>query len=236
MRRDQQHKITRCVVAVILLLGSVCVGSAQELEYNLELGGMVGGDLYVGDASSALAGSMGMACGVLARYNINPRMAVKGNLAMSRIKGTTVGKDNKFPEGAHSTFGRSVFELGAQYECHFFAYGTGAGYKDSRRITPYLLCGLGLTYAPKPANHVFALNIPIGLGVKYKLAERLNVGAEWTMRFTTTDRLDVTSASGLVLNDPYGIDSKGWKNKDGYSWLMLFVSYDMFPKYRKCNN
>ena len=224
------------LVTVILLLASVCGASAQELEYNLELGGMAGGTFYMGDANRALFGSASMGGGVLARYNINPRMAVKGNFAMSRIKGTTVGKDNKFPNGAHSTFARNVFELGAQYECHFFAYGAGTGYKDSRRIAPYLLGGLGLTYAPKPANHVFALNIPIGFGVKYKLAERLNVGAEWTMRFTTSDRLDVTNTSGLMLDDPYGIESKVMKNKDSYSWLMLYVSYDMFPKYRKCNN
>lgn len=236
MRRDRQHKMTRFVVVAMLLLGSACVATAQELEYNLELGGMAGGSFYVGDASNAMLGSISLGGGVLARYNINPRMAVKGNLAMSRIKGTTIGKGNRFPDGAHTAFSRNVFELGAQYECHFFAYGTGTGYKDSRRITPYLLCGLGLTYAPKPANHVFALNIPMGLGVKYKLAERLNVGAECTMRFTTSDRLDVTNASGLVLDDPYEIKSKGWKNKDCYSWLMLYVSYDMFPKYRKCNN
>lgn len=236
MRRDQRHKITRCVVAAMLLLGAVCRGSAQELEYKLELGGMAGGSFYVGDASGALLGDMGMAGGILARYNINPRMAVKGNLAMGRIKGSTVGKDNKFPNGTHSTFSRNVFELGAQYECHFFAYGIGTGYKDSRRIAPYLLCGLGLTYAPKPANHVFALNIPIGLGVKYKVANRINVGAEWTIRLTTSDRMDVTSASELILDDPYSIESKGWKNKDCYSLLMVYISYDMFPKYRKCNN
>ena len=224
------------LAAAILLLSSACGVLAQELEYNMELGGMAGGSLYIGDANNSSLGSVSFAGGILARYNINPRMAVKGNLAIGRIKGTTAGKDNKFPGDSHATFGRNVYELGAQYECHFFAYGTGAGYKDSRRIAPYLLGGVGLTYAPKPANHVFALNVPIGLGVKYKLAERINMGVEWTVRFTTSDRLDVTSNSGLILDDPYGIDSKGMKNKDSYSWLMLYVSYDMFPKYRKCNN
>lgn len=233
---DKTRQMKGRLVAVALLLLSVCFVSAQELEYNMELGGMAGGSFYMGDANSSSLGSVSFAGGILARYNINPRMAVKGNLAMGRIKGTTVGKDNKFPEGSHATFGRNVFELGAQYECHFFAYGTGAGYKDSRRIAPYLLGGLGLTYAPKPANHVFALNVPIGLGVKYKLAERINMGVEWTIRFTTSDRLDVTNTSGLMLDDPYGIESIGLKNKDSYSWLMLYVSYDMFPKYRKCNN
>ena len=225
------------MVTVILSLLSVCAVSAQELEYNMELGGMMGGCFYMGDANYTTPfKDVAMVGGVLARYNINPRMAVKGDLAVGRIKGSTKGMENKFPNGGHSTFSRNVFELGAQFECNLFAYGTGAGYKDSRRLAPYMLAGIGMTYAPKPANHVVAMNIPLGLGVKYKLAERLNVGAEWSMRFTTSDKLDVTNKAGLQLNDPYGIKGKGLKNKDSYSWLMLYISYDMFPKYRKCNN
>ena len=231
------RQVTGKLAAVLLLLTTVHVVSAQELEYNMELGGMMGGCFYMGDANYTTPfKDVSMAGGILARYNINPRMAVKGDLAVGRIKGSTKGMENKFPNGEHSTFSRNVYELGAQFECNLFAYGTGAGYKDSRRLAPYMLAGIGMTYAPKPANHVVAMNIPLGLGVKYKLAERLNVGAEWSMRFTTSDKLDVTSKDGLQLNDPYGIDGKGLKNKDSYSWLMLYVSYDMFPKYRKCNN
>lgn len=225
------------LAAVLLLLVSVHGASAQELEYNMELGGMVGGSSYMGDANNiVLFKDMSMMGGVLARYNINPRMALKGDLAMGRINGTTKGLDNKFPNKQHSVFSRNVFELGAQFEYSFFAYGTGTGYKGSRRLAPYILGGVGLTYAPKPANHIVAMNIPLGVGVKYKAAKRLNVGAEWTMRFTTSDKLDVVSTSGLLLDDPYGIKGKGLKNKDCYSWLMVYVSYDMFPKYRKCNN
>ena len=203
----------------------------------MELGGMVGGSFYMGDANYTMSiKDVTMMGGVLARYNINPRMAVKGDLAVGRIKGNTKDMDNKFPGNEHSAFSRNVYELGAQFEYNFFAYGTGAGYKDSRRLAPYILGGVGLTYAPKPAHHVVALNIPLGLGVKFKVIERVNVGAEWTVRFTTSDRLDVANKEGLQLNDPYGIKSKGLKNRDSYSWLMLYVSYDMFPKYRKCNN
>ena len=233
------HEIRQRIgeLAAVLLLLPVCAVSAQELEYNMELGGMVGGCFYMGDANYATPfKNMSMTGGVLARYNINPRMAVKGDLAMGRIKGSTKGLANKFPSGEHSTFSRNVYELGAQFEYNFFAYGTGAGYKGSHRLAPYLIGGLGLTYAPKPANHVVAMSFPLGLGVKYKIAERINMGAEWTMRFTTSDKLDVTSKEGLQLNDPYGVKSKGLKNRDSYSWLVLYVSYDMFPKYRKCNN
>ena len=149
--------MTRCVVAVMLLLGSACVASAQELEYNLELGGMVGSNLYVGDANNMLAGSMGMAGGVLARYNINPRMAVKGNLAMGRIKGTTVGKDNTYPEGEHSTFnladvGRNVVSqichhLFGERNAHTLGFGADnlyfgliVGSADWCRQTPLETC------------------------------------------------------------------------------------------------
>ena len=231
-----QPHIARRLATVILLFLSACMASAQELEYKMELGGMAGGCSYMGDTNRLPLHDAGFAGGILARYNINPRMAIKSDLAVGRIKGTTEDIDNKFPNQAQCAFSRKLYELNAQFEYSFFAYGTGAGYKDSRRLAPYILAGIGLTYAPKPANHVVAMNIPLGLGVKYKLADRLNVGAEWSMRFTTSDRLDVANTDGLQLDDPYGINSKVLKNRDSYSWMMLYISYDMFPKYRKCNN
>ena len=78
------------LAAVVLLLIPVHMVSAQELEYNMELGGMAGGSFYMGDANyTTPLKNMALAGGVLARYNINPRMAVKGNLAVGHIKGST---------------------------------------------------------------------------------------------------------------------------------------------------
>lgn len=231
------RQIAGRLATALLLLSSVYVVSAQELEYNMELGVMTGGCYYMGDANyTTPLSNMSMAGGILARYNFNPRMVIKGDFAIGHIEGSTEGGINTFPGGEHCTFSRNVYELGAQFEYNFFAYGTGAGYKDSRRMTPYILGGLGLTYAPKPAEHVVAMNIPLGLGVKYKLAKRINCGIECTMRITSTDKLDVTRKVGLTLDDPYGIDSKVFKNKDSYALMMVYVSYDLFPKYRKCNN
>ena len=236
MRPNTRHHIFVQIAAILLLLPSVCMVSAQELEYKMELGAIAGGSSYMGDANfSTPLKNTAMAGGVLARYNINPRMVVKGDLAIGKLYGDTEGSKNQFPNG-YTTFNRTIFDLGGQFEYSFFAYGSGAGYKDSRRFTPYILAGVGITYAPKPEEHVFAANIPLGMGVKYKLANRLNVGAEWTMRFTTTDKLDVTGQKGTILDDPYQITSKGMKNKDSYSLLIAYISYDLFPKYRKCNN
>lgn len=238
MKTTNPHRKVWTTAALILLLTAIAhTAQAQELEYKMELGTLAGGTFYMGDANyAAPLKHTKMAGGVLARYNFNPRMVVKGTLAVGQLYGNTQDIENQFPEGANTTFSRNVYDLGAQFEYSFFAYGTGAGYKDSRRMAPYILLGAGLTYSPQPKNHVWALNLPIGIGIKYKLAERLNVGAEWSMRFTTTDRLDTTGTDGLQLKDPYQIKGKGLKNKDSYSLLALYISYDLFPKYRKCNN
>lgn len=236
MKRGRQHTGVKLVTVLFLLLPTVSRATAQELEYKMELGAMAGSSFYMGDVNYTTPFSdLSMAGGVLARYNINPRMVVGGNLAWGRISGSTEDCSNEFPGGGHSAFSRDLYELGARFEYSFFAYGT-SGYNDGRQLTPYILAGAGLTFAPKPADNVFALNIPIGIGVKYKVAHRVNLGVEWRMLFTSSDRLDVISDSGLQLDDPYQIEGRGLKNKDSYSLFGVYVTYDLFPKYRKCNN
>ena len=72
-------------------------------------------------------------------------------------------------------------------------------------------------------------NVPVGFGVKYKFRPRWNVGLDWSMRFTLSDKLD-------GIEDPYKVKSGFLKNKDSYSWTMVYISYDLCPKYRKCAN
>ena len=224
-----------------LLLGAflMClVGGvrADGLEYRYEVGAMAGMSSYYGDANYHIPfkniNAMG---GVVWRYNINPRMAVKSDFSVAGISGSTSDCENRFP-GGDVEFSRALYELGAQFEYNFWAYGDGVGYKKTHRLVPYAFAGIGVTYASKPAQHVFAANIPIGLGVKYKVISRLNVGCELSFRFTTSDKLDVTDKTAPMLNDPYGIKSGWLKNKDSYSFLSIFVTYDLSPKYRKCNN
>lgn len=222
------------VGAMMLCLATVM--RADGLEYRYEVGAMVGVSSYYGDANySNPLNNFNMMGGAVFRYNINPRMAVKSNFTVARISGNTAGGENSFP-GGDVEFGRMLYELGAQYECHFFAYGDGTGYKRSHKLVPFFLAGIGLTYAPAPAKHVFTPNIPVGIGVKWKLFPRFNLGCEFSYRFTFSDNLDVTGNGGATLDDPYGINSGFLKNKDGYSFLSIFVTYDLSPKYRKCNN
>lgn len=227
--------IRRMFVGTMLLCLMSAV-RADNLEYRYEVGVMVGGSSYYGDANyNSPMKNLNMMGGIVGRYNINPRMAVKANLAIARISGNTADFDNRFP-GGDVDFARTLYDFGAQFECHFLAYGDGSGYKRSHRLSPYIFAGAGLTFAPEPAENVFTMNLPVGLGVKYKIAPRINLGCELSFRFTLSDDLDVTKETAPILNDPYGIKSSGLKNKDSYSFFSISVTYDLSPKYRKCNN
>lgn len=229
-----------CLCKIVLLL-AVVVGfssatRADDLEYRMEVGGMLGVSSYYGDANySGLFNNMNIMGSVAGRYNFNPRMALKANLAIGKISGNTADGDNRFP-GGDIEFSRSIYDLSVQFECNFFAYGYGAAYKGTRRLIPYICGGLGATFAPEPLESVFAVNIPLGVGVKYKFAPRWNAGCELTYHFTFSDNLDVVSEQQPMLSDPYGIKSSGMKNKDSFSFFSVFITYDIFPKYRKCNN
>lgn len=228
---------------IFLLLLPVAV-HAQDLEYEVELGGALGACSYLGDISSSPLSHLGAMGGVVGRKNLNQRMVLKGNLYCGHISGDSKGfyiptdVEGMTPEGgepASVKFQKNLLDLGVQYEQNFWGYGLGAGYKELSRITPYATIGLGFTLAFGSGNTNVALNVPVGLGVKYKIMPRVNVGAEWTVRFTTTDKLDVTQGS-KQLDAPYGIQSSGFKNMDCYSCLLFSVTYDLCPKLRKCNN
>ncbi|MBP8776793.1 MAG: outer membrane beta-barrel protein [Bacteroidaceae bacterium] len=206
---------------------------AQEDIYKMELGAMLGGSFYLGDANytSLYKGTRPMG-GIVARYIFNPRIALKANLAMAGIKGSTEGNENRFP--TETSFSRTLYDLGVQAEFGFWPYGLGSEYLGYKRCQPYLIAGMGFTYAGKPAKSVVAVNFPVGIGLKYKLKPRWNIGVEFTMRFSTSDELDVTNSTE-ALNDPYRIKSGGLKNKDSYSFTSLFITYDLFPQCQNCN-
>lgn len=215
-------------IIVLLIFGAA---DAQELEYRMEIGAGMGLVSYQGDFNGNLLKNLQPSGFAIARYNINQRSALKFELAVGKIKGNSSNVQTYYsePDAQNVNFSNSLYDLGCRYEYNFWAYGTGASYKGSHRLTPYIALGMGFTYV-NGNNNAFAVNFPLGMGIKYKAIERLNVGAEWTMHFSTSDKLD-----GVV--DPYGIKSNGlFKNTDCYSIFQVFVTYDIMPKYRKCNN
>ena len=202
-------------------------------EYKYEIGGMAGGAFYMGDTNkNAIFKGMNPAAGAVFRYNINFRWAIKANLMWGRVSGKTEGMDNVFPDNAQTTFSRNLMEVGGQAEFNFFPYSDKFDYAGAKRFSPYVLLGIGLTMAPGGDKSFVSPNIPLGVGVKYKLKERLNLGCEFSFRKLFGDGLEGQE----MLDDPYGVSSSALKNKDWYSFLLLSVTWDFGPRCRTCNN
>ena len=244
-RKIKQTGFFAAITLLILLCSSPAKMNAEELEYKMDLGAAIGTCFYLGDANTTPYAHMGFMGGITARRILNPRMAVKFNMAMGHLSGSSdcfipIDPWSGTLEGGRTVkvdFSRNVLDVGAQFEMNFWGFGMGAGYKDLKRITPYALAGVGMTIGMGGgAGACGALCLPVGVGVKYKLKPRLNIGFEWTMRFTTSDRLDATPEGTTQLAHPYGIKSNGLKNKDCYNFTMVYLTYEICPKLRKCNN
>ena len=82
---------------LICLLALVCslhaAAQNDETVYRLELGGGVGMGLNLTDVD----GKIGLAAAAVARFPLNPRMAVKAQFSYSQIKGATDGIKNFYP-------------------------------------------------------------------------------------------------------------------------------------------
>ena len=218
----------RLLTAIFLVAATVATRAQDEPEYRMELGAGIGLESYVGDFNSSLAKGIQPWATVLAKYRLNPRMAVAMNVGTGKIKGSTDNVSTWYPIERYE-FNHSITEADLRFEYNFWAYGTGQEYRGARRLTPFVTVGLGVTFHGGEQSGA-TMNLPIGAGIKYKLGQRLNLTAEWVMRITPSDKLDGRS-------DVYGIKSSGlFKNADCYSVLLIAVSYDLWAKCKTCNN
>ena len=239
-RNTELMQVWRVIAILFALHLSPFTALAQdEPEYRLEIGGGVGLLGYLGDFNGSLTQDLQPAVSVVARYKSNPRWVWTVNLTTGKLKGGSEGEETWYPDPQSLEsdtdrmppyhFSNQLMDLGLRYEYNFWPYGTGREYYGARRLVPFIALGLGITFVSADKS-VFAGNLPIGAGVKYKIGNRLNLVAEWTMHFTGSDGLDGVS-------DPYGIKSSGlFKNTDCYSQLRVSVTYDLWAKCKTCHN
>ncbi len=218
------------VIAALLAVVVASVHAQTDPEYKLELGGGIGVVSYQGDFNGNLFKNPQPMFTVLAKYRFDPRRALALNVSYGQLKGSSTDAKTYYPLTTTYDFKSKVADVGLRMEYNFWPYGTGFEYRGAKRLTPYVAIGLGMTIAKADGKSTTGVNLPIGIGVKYKMADRLNLTAEWAMHFTSCDELD-------GVKDPYGIESSGlFKNNDCYSYLRLTLSYDIWAKCRTCHN
>ena len=159
-------------------------------------------------------------------------MVLALNISYGKLKGDSKETTTWYPATAGEpwTFSHQLTDASLTYEYNFRPYGTGREYRGAQPFTPFIAIGLGLTVVKTDDKTETTFNMPIGLGVKYKVAERVNLSLQWMMHFSNSDKLD-------GVEDPYGIKRSGlFKNTDSYSMLQMTVSYDIWAKCKTCNN
>lgn len=220
------------LTALLLSIASVPANAQTDYEYRMEIGGGVGLMAYEGDFNGSILHNMQPSASLMLRRVINPYMDLRLAASYGKLKGSSKDVKTYLPQyqDTQYDFSTTLVDLSATYEYNFWPYGTGNDYRGAQRLTPFVFAGIGTTYASTPTGNVFTANLPLGLGIKYKVAPRLNLGIEWAIHFSLNDKLD-----GIA--DPYGIHSTGmFKNTDCFSALQLTLTYSFMPKCRTCHN
>ncbi len=208
----------------------------QDDQYLMEIGVGAGTVSYEGDFNGSIIKDMQPMASIVLRRIFNPYMGLKLDLSYGILKGGSSDVDTFYPEYDYPDFNSNPYEfknnlidLSLTYEYNFWPYGTGKDFRGAKRITPFIFLGLGATYVTGGGQNVFTMNVPLGLGVKYKIGSRLNLGLEWAIHFSLSDKLD-------GVKDPYMIKSSGiFKNTDSYSMLRLTLTYSFMKKCVVCN-
>lgn len=220
------------LTALLLSIVSVPANAQTDYEYRMEIGGGVGLMAYEGDFNGSILHNIQPSASLMLRRVMNPYMDLRLAASYGKLKGSSKDVKTYLPQyqDTQYDFSTTLVDLSATYEYNFWPYGTGNDYRGAQRLTPFIFAGIGTTYASTPTGNVFTANLPLGLGIKYKVAPRLNLGIEWAMHFSLNDKLD-----GIA--DPYGIQSTGmFKNTDCFSALQLTLTYSFMPKCRTCHN
>lgn len=235
MERTFQYRWLEQGRLIILLafftLGCMAVRAQDDPQYRMEIGAGVGVMTYEGDFNGNVFSDMQPAGFLVGRYNFDPYKDLKLSVGFGKIKGSSANVDTFYPDYAENSysFNHTLVDMNLVFEYNFWPYGTGRDYRGAQRLVPYILGGLGATYVKGNEKNVFTANVPLGIGAKYKVNERLNLGLAWTFHFSLSDELD-------GVKDPYWVKSSGiFKNSDCYSTIAVSVTYSFSAKCKTCN-
>lgn len=183
---------------------------------NSEVGACVGTMFYLGELNpTRLFAQPQLAAGLVYRYNISPRWAVKADFMFGKVMASDANNVNN--KERNLSFSSPITEFSVVGELNFlqlytsvgknhfapyifagatiFSFDPMAEYKDETgKVTVYeLQClgteGQGLEGMPKKYS-LTHFAIPFGIGFRFNIGRYVSIGAEWSMRYTFTDYLD----------------------------------------------
>jgi hypothetical protein len=187
----------------------------QEGEFGLSLGAAH----YFGDLNTRThLNRPKIAAGLFFRKNFSNYIALRVGANFAQVGYSDVYNDhNEFMYRRNLSFNSNIWELAVQGDFNFYRFMPG---EEQYRFTPYVTFGAAIfnydpyaylndekfflrplgtegqgdtSYPDRKQYSSMALAIPFGVGFKYSINERINVGFEVVHRFTNTDYLDDVS-------------------------------------------
>ena len=250
--------------------------SAQYLEVGLSSGFAQ----YFGDLQSQFDSRENhVVFGVLARYNRSRRLSFKAQFSQMTLSGKDTNQKSfdTFEFNRNLSFQSKLYELAIQAEFNLTKFDI----RDGKTTAPYLFAGLAAYFNnPKAeldgrwhdlqplgtegqtlesgSGKYSKINVgfPLGVGLKFSLSERINLGFEFGVRLTLSDYLDDVSGQypDLALleiknpiarqlsfrtpelfpqqaGNPVGKPRGDPNNKDGYFIGGITLTFNLAEKY-----
>ena len=209
----------RFLIALILCTPLVLLAQENAVVQEAEVCFGAGAAHYFGDLNNRFHINRPKAAAtVFFRKNFSNYVALRVGASYARLGYSDVyNKHNEFMQRRNLSFNSNVWELGLQGDFNFYRFLPG---DPLYRFTPYVTFGVGIfnydpfaylndekhllrplgtegqghaAYPERQQYSSMAMSVPFGVGFKYSINERLNVGFEVLHRFTNTDYLDDVS-------------------------------------------
>ncbi len=214
--------IKKQLAILFLLLSFSALSQVHTAASRSEIGVMVGGSTYLGDLNQFVPfRNTHLAGGLLYRYNVNPRMAVRVNFTYGKVSADDAQSTEPLNRNRNLNFFSDIFELGAGVEFNYFPFQLG---HDRYKGTAYLLAELGVfrmnpktmhngaevalrplgtegqgtSINSKKVYNLTQICLPLGVGAKLSLGERVGLNLEIGIRKTFTDYLDDVGADSYA--------------------------------------
>ena len=220
----------------VLFTAIVFITMTSKAQIN-EVGLFVGGSNYIGDIGPEYyINPNNLMGGVIYKWNMNPRIALRGTFTLTNISSDDANATNKARFNRGMRFTNSIKELAVGLEFNYFEYNLD-DYRKTK--TPYLLAEFAaFSYSvvsketeiippTGPKEYVYEYEsktgfaIPFGIGYKTKLYNDFAIALEIRARYTFADDLDYNKQDTISLKfgNP---DSNDWYVLTGISLVYSF--------------
>lgn len=229
----------RKIIFFPLLLIHSLTALSQDDPYRAEVGIQAGVGSYAGEVNSVASMDLMLnnlkniqpQVGISLRYRFNTRMAVRLGYDKTSIKGAYHYYNGQSKEVA--TLDNSVHFIDLWGEYNFFDYNSNPHKRFSKKISPYLLLGVGGLIAPsQDKQKTIALypSIPIGVGIKMKIRSRWNLNIQLTNHLLLSDNLE----GNEKWNNPIPQTQNNILNNDLHTTIGIGLTYDFWTTNCDC--